>query len=148
MITPSQINAEEMDPPLTDEQILNLEMLVKRYKPYYTAQGRWPDLTTRLKGEQDEPTVKTMALKAVLTALNGLPSIVVESQGQRTAPAFFGTTQNWDALALDVLNILYEVAPINGQEYFVTVKKQVQSMIINDDISPLFNENNTGRRYD
>ena len=145
MITLAQINAETLDP-MTDEQVLALELLVKRFKGYYTAIGFWPQLSERLRAEQDVPTVKTQALKAVVTALGDLPEIVVESEGQRNSPGFFATRDNWDALAMDTLNILYDKpAYVMSVQKFGVVNKPVQGATIKDDV--WLPESKTGRKY-
>lgn len=145
MITFAQIAAESQSPALTDEQTLVLQMLVKQFPPYINAVGLWPALADVLAEEVATPTVKTQALKAVLTALGDIPAIVVESQGRAEAPSFFSTKSNWYALAQDVLNILYDL-PINlGSQSFALTQKHIQDMVIKDDL--IIVEDDSGRRY-
>lgn len=135
MLTPAQIAAETTSPALTDEQVLNLSLLVKQYSVYVRNLGLFPDLAAKLEAEQTTPTVKTQALKAVLTALGDLPELVVESQGSDTRPSHFTTKENWDSLALDVLNTLYVIPAglLNHQSFAVTVPS-VEKFLINDDL--------------
>src|SRR4051812_12027576 len=107
MITQAQIDNEEFTTPLTEQQVLILQLLVKRYPAYYNAAARYPLLGEKLALEVASPTVKTAALKAILTQLGILPSFVVESQGSADAQSYFSTTQNWQELAQDVLDTLY-----------------------------------------
>lgn len=119
MLTPAQINAETLDP-ITDEQIMNLTLLVRRYPVYINNLGLFPELQTKLIAEQTTPTVKTKGLKAVLTQLGVIPTFVVESQGSRDRPSHFATNDNWYDLALDVLDLFYEVpAGLTRQNYAV-----------------------------
>jgi hypothetical protein len=122
VLRPAQIQAESQTPALTEEQVLNLLLLVRAYPPYIQAVGRYPDLAGLLEAERMTPTVKTMALKAVLTALGKLPKEVVEAQGTDKAPSFFSSTQNWGALALDTLNVLYDLPITTGPTRFVLVQ--------------------------
>lgn len=104
MLTPSMIEAEAIAPALTDDQKMNLLLLVRNAYPTYAAS--WDSsLETYITAEQTNATEKTKALKAVLTQLNALPALDVESQGDVNSPTFFSTTQNWRGLALDVLNV-------------------------------------------
>lgn len=118
MIRPKQILAEAQSPALTDEQVMNLLILVRAYPPYAQAVGRWPDFPGLLAAEQETPTVKTRAYKAILTALDALPKEVVESAGTEDAPGHFTTPSNWAALALDALNIAFDVPIISGNQQF------------------------------
>lgn len=107
MITQEQITAETLTP-LTDIQQLALETLIKAYKPYRDSGGLiWANLSGEIAKEKSAPTVRTQGLKAVLTALSQLPSLVVESSGSDKAQSFFSTKLNWDELALNALDILY-----------------------------------------
>lgn len=145
MITLAQITAEAQTPALTAEQQLALETLVKAYPGYSNAVGRWPLLSAKIDAEQATPTVKTKGLKAVLTALNDLPEVVVESSGSDKSPSYFTTQANWNALAQDVLNMLYELPIILGQQSFVLVQRRVQDITLNDGI--ILRSDKTGRRY-
>lgn len=139
MLTHAQINAENQSPALTEEQELALTMLVRQYHGYAAFTANWPNFTTKLADEQATPTVKTKALKAVLTALGRLPSIDVESQGTADSESFFATKRNWDRLAQDVLNVLfdtnvyYTTALSGTHQMFATVpKKKVKDLTLND----------------
>lgn len=134
MITQAQILAEAITPALTDEQVLNLTLLVKQYPGYISNLGFFTDLDGELALEVATPTVKTRALKAVLTALGNLPTLVVESQGRDTSPAHFSTVENWASLAIDVLNVLYDVpAGLLGSQSFALTRKPLAGLI--DDAS-------------
>ena len=135
MITPTQIAAQTISPALTDVQVQNLLLLVKQYPTYVANLALFPDLAGELALEQDTPTVKTQALKAVLAALDELPEIVVESQGRDTAPSHFSVNENWNSLALDVLNLLYDIPAglASGQSFALTSPK-VEKMLIKDDM--------------
>ncbi len=130
MITPGQIGAESLTPVLTDEQIMNLTLLVKQYPGYRANLGLFTDLQGELEKEQTTATVKTKGLKAVLTALGKLPSLVVESQGRSDAPAHFSTEENWASLAIDVLNLLYDFpAGLLGNQSFALTRKPLGGLI-------------------
>lgn len=74
-------------------------------------------------------------MKAVLTALGELPELVVESQGSDTRPSHFTTKENWDSLALDVLNTLYVLpAGLLGHQSFAVTSPSVEKFMINDDL--------------
>lgn len=120
MITVEQINAEPLTA-LTEEQQLALELLVRSYKPYREGVGRWPDVSAKIDAEQEVPTVKTKALRAVLTALSKLPRLVVESSGSEKSQSFFSTKLNWDELALAVLDTLYSVPVVVNSERSIYV---------------------------
>jgi hypothetical protein len=145
MITLNQIQAEKITPALTEEQQLALETLVKAYPGYSNAVGRWPSLSDKIDAEQLLPTVKTQGLKAVITALNKLPPIVVESSGSDKAPSYFTTQANWNALAQDVLNMLFELPVTLGQQSFVLVQRRVQDLTLVDD--SILARERTGRRF-
>ena len=113
MITLEQIRLETIDP-LDDDQILALTMLVKQYDEYKKNIGLYPNVPQLLASEKSDPSVKTKGLKAVLTALGKLPRLVVESSGSEKSQSFFSSKQNWDALAKDVLDVLYEVPIVDG----------------------------------
>ena len=142
MLTPDQIAAQSQSPALTDEQVLNLLLLVKQYPVYATNLGLFPGLDAKLAAEQTTPTILTKALKAVLVAVNELPEIVVESQGRDTAPSHFTTNENWNALALDVLNLFYDVpAGVLTRQSFALAQKPVDSMLIVDDMDLVLGTN-------
>lgn len=135
MLTPTQIAAQSTSPALTDVQILNLSLLVKQFPLYAKNQGLFPDLQGKLEAEQDVPTVKTQVLKAVLVAVDDLPEVVVESQGRESAPAHFATGENWNSLALDVLNVLYDVpAGLTSPQSFAMAQRKVEDILITDDM--------------
>lgn len=121
MITISQITAQNTDP-LTNEQVLVLFQIVKQYQLYRDAPGRYPSVKTKLEEEQNSPTVKTKALKAVITAHNELPSLVVQSQGSDKQPGYFETKNNWDALAIDILDILFDYSNTAWSSYLAVPK--------------------------
>ena len=135
MITPTQIAAQSSSPALTDVQVQNVLLLVKQYPVYVQNLALFPDLAGELALEQDTPTVKTQAIKAVLAALDELPEIVVESQGRDSAPSHFSVNENWNALALDILNTLYELpAGLTSRQSFALTSPKVEKMLIEDDL--------------
>lgn len=146
MITLTQINAENFTTPLTDEQVLNLSLLVKKFPPYRDNSPLWPNLSGKLVAEQSVPTVKTKALKAVLTALGAVPSIVVESHGTDTSQADFSTNENWWELAELILNTLYEVPFATGRRSYAVVPVKITDLTLKERfvIRPI---TDTGRRY-
>lgn len=144
MITPTQVAAEPLTV-LTQSQVENLILLVKQYAPYAHAPGRWPNLRTKLESHVTTVTALTPYLKAVLTALDGLPEISAESQGQADSPGFFSVKANWDALAIDVLNALYDMPADIGPTSYAVVKRSTESMA-QKDRTQLY-ESETGRRY-
>lgn len=107
MITLEQIQAESADP-LSEEEQLTLELLVQRFPRYRDNRHLYPNLSLKIDTEQQLPTVKTKALRAVLKALSQLPGIVVESQGSDKQPGFFSTDLNWQELAQQVLDVLFK----------------------------------------
>jgi hypothetical protein len=111
MLTPSQLAAEDPTA-ITDTQVLNLLILVRQYGVYQKYGGRWPRIETKLDEEKATPTVKTLALKAILTALDALPPLDAESQGNEGSPGFFSVKRNWDILAQDLLDTLYTNTPV------------------------------------
>lgn len=134
MITPDQIGAETITPALTSEQVQNLKLLVKQYPVYANNLPLFADLNGELQAEVDTPTIITQGLKAVLTALNELPALVVESQGRDTAPSHFSTQENWNSLALDVLNLLYDLpAGLMARQSFALTKKKLETGLLTDD---------------
>lgn len=139
MLTPTQIAAQAQTPALTDTQIMNLLMLVKQYPVYVWNLGLFPNLESELESEQAVPTVKTQALKAVLAAVDELPEIVVESQGRSDAPSHFTTQENWNSLALDVLNLFYAVpAGVLTRQSFALAQRKVENLLIVDDMDAVF----------
>jgi hypothetical protein len=130
--------------PLGFDKQLALAMLVKRYPFYKRQPGRWPDLAGKIAsvsgmpgslnviagGDPNTPTtpttptmddVKGMALDAILTALRGLPGVVVEDEGTDKEKVFLSTAQNWEELAQGVLDILYETT--GGRQIFLLVQR-------------------------
>jgi hypothetical protein len=144
MLTVAQILAENLTP-ITDEQALALEILVKQFGPYRSQSGLWPNFATKVAAEQSVPTVKTKGLKAALTQLAKLPPIVVESEGSGSSRSFLSTKQNWDMLAQDVLDILYEVPIATGATMIAVAQRRIQGMVIDDDM--IIRRENSGRRY-
>lgn len=144
MLTETQISAETLDP-LTATQKQALLGLVRQYPPYMKASGRWPSLEQKIDTEITTPTVKTQALKAVLTQLNALPSLVVESDGTTNSPGRFTTPENWEALALDVLNVLYVGPTYLGSHYVGVVKRPTESLVQRDRTN--FTPRETGKRW-
>lgn len=144
MLTVAQIDAETQDP-LTDSQVVSLLNIVRRYKVYAMEQGKWPDLEGKLNTEQLTPTVKTQALKAVLTAVAKLPSLVVETNGTDTDRSYFSTRLNWEEAAIDILNILYKVPAVIGRTGIIAVRKTVKDLTQREDI--YLTDRDTGRRY-
>lgn len=144
MITVAQITAEDLTA-ISEIQQRALMGLIEQYQPYADAPGRWPSLEDKIGAEMATPTVKTRALKAVLTALGRLPAIVVESQGQVSSPSMFATKENWDTLAFDALNILYGKSIILGPQTIGVIKRSTESMTQKD--RTVFKESETGRRY-
>jgi len=144
MITLGQINAETTDP-MTDEQVLSLTLLVKKFPPYRDSSPLWPNLDGKLATEQATPTVKTKALKAVLTALGKIPSIVVESSGTDESRSHFTTEDNWYDLAEMVLNTLYQVPVPNGRQSYATVQRRIQDLTMVERF--VVRPSDVGRRY-
>jgi hypothetical protein len=135
MILPVQVAAQTVLPALTDVQVQNVLLLVKQYAVYIRNLGLFPDLAGKLADEQVLPTVKTQFVKAVLAALDELPEVVVESQGRDTAPALFTTKDNLDALALDVLNLFYDLpAGLLSAQSFALTQKKVETLLLADDM--------------
>lgn len=146
MLTQTQINAESDTPAITDEQIAALLGLVRQYQPYQdSGAGLWPQLEEKLAAEKDTPTIITKVLKAVLTALDALPSIVVESSGQRNSPSFFETKANWDALAQDVLNAFFKARVVIGPYGYGLVQKPIQDALRRESV--IIRQRKTGRRF-
>jgi hypothetical protein len=140
MLTLAQINAET-DAALTDEQVMALSLVVKQYEPYKQAIGKWPDIegvldeikTAQEGTPTDKSPTQTKALKAVLAALGKLPNIVVESEGTDDSSGFFGTKANWDALAQDILNILYPTEQILGAQSILVVQRRIKNITLGDE---------------
>lgn len=131
MITVEQINVEIIEDgdgnpvPLTEEQQLTLEMLVKNYDGYAKNTAVWPGLSAKIDAEQVTPTVKSKALKAVLTAYSKLPKLKVESQGTDKRQSYFSTKDNWDELAKDVLNVLFELPVVSNGTSLLVFQRSV-----------------------
>ena len=135
MITVAQITAETMLPALTDEQVLILKNLIKQYDVYASAWSVWPDLDDAIDDEVATPTVKTRALKAVLTQLGLTPNIEVESQGTADSESYYSTKRNWDRLAQDALNFLFDlpVSSAYGWINFMSIPKtKIKNLTLND----------------
>lgn len=124
MITIEQITAEPMTA-LSPQQVLALRMLVQSYDEYRKNLGVYPDFLGEVAKEVALPTERTQGLRAVLTALSRLPRLKVESQGTDKSPSFFSTKQNWDTLAQDALNVLYELPIYSGDIRFVVVQPNI-----------------------
>lgn len=125
MLTPSMIGAETISPALTTGQKLNLMILVRHAYPTYAA--TWDAaLSGYIDAEIVTPTVKTQALKAVLTQLDVLPAEDVESQGESSSPTFFSTSVNWRSLALDILVIFnIQTAGVGSQQSWGLVQRTI-----------------------
>ena len=135
MILPVQVAAQTILPALTEVQVLNLLLLVKQYPLYVRNLALFPDLAGELEAERVDPTVNTQFLKAVLAALDELPEVIVESQGRDTAPSLFTSLDNYGALALDVLNLFYDIpAGLLSHQSFALTNKPVESLLIDDDM--------------
>lgn len=142
MLTPAQIAAQSPTPALTPVQVMNLTLLVKQYPLYAMNLALFPDLAGELAAEVATPTVITQALKAVLAAVDDLPEVVVESQGRDTAPAHFTTNENWNALALDVLNLFYDIpAGIMTRQSFALAQRKVENILLVDDMDTVLTTN-------
>ena len=146
MITQAQIDAESTTPALTVNQKLVLMMLVRRYLVRHNSVWRFADLGTVIDAEITAPTEKTSALKAILTQLGKIPSFVVESQGSAEAQSFFSTTLNWQELAQDVLDILYEAPTVIGNtQSYAIAQRQTEKIVLKDRV--IFTRDETGKRY-
>lgn len=142
MLTPTQIAAQDFATALSAEQVQNLLLLVKQYPVYVANLALFPDIAGELALEVATPTIKTQALKAVLAALDELPELVVESQGRDTAPSHFSNTENWYALALDVLNVLYDIpAGLGGRQSFALTSPKVENFLIEDNLLTVARKN-------
>lgn len=134
--------------PLSNAKLMALMLLVKRLPEYREQPGRWPNLQTQLEavkgaGDPDAPTtpaaptmenVKGMALDAVLTRLKGLPGVVVQDEGSDTEKYFFSAAENWEELARDVLDVLYEASGV-GQTYRV-VQRTLEMLLATSSVGP------------
>lgn len=145
MLTQAQINAENNTVALTDEQVMNLSLLVKKFPPYRDAPGLWPNLAVKLSQEQTGMTVKTKALKAVLTALGKLPTIVVESSGTSESTSHFSTVENWYDFAEIVLNVLYDIPVPFGRTTVSVVPAKITDLTLVE--RSVIRRSDTGRRY-
>lgn len=146
MLTPSMITAGSATT-LTDEEVLNLLLLVKHSSYYTMAQGLFTDLSDKLAEEKANPTVITKALHAVLTQLDTLPAEVVESQGRTTSPTFFATKENWNDLALDVLMLFYDNPAMLGLQSWAVAQRPVENLVLKDNVFETMKQSKTGRRY-
>jgi hypothetical protein len=145
MITHAQIVAESITPALTEQQVMTLSLLVKKYPPYRDASGMWPNFADKLAEEVVTPTVKTQALKAVVTALGKIPAIVVESNGTDQSQSHFSTTDNWWELAELVLNTLYDVPVATGRQSVAVVPVRITDLTLRERTTIL--PRDTGRRF-
>lgn len=125
---PTTLIADETQDPLTSVQVLALQNLVKEYRAYRAAIGRWPQLSLKLEAERVAPTVKTQALKAVLTLLEDVPAISVQSEGSDEAKSYYATLDNRELLAQEVLNTLYEIPITVGQSTYVLVQRKIGNL--------------------
>jgi hypothetical protein len=60
-----------------------------------------------------------------------MPGIAVTSHGTDKAPATFSATENWDELALDVVNVLYNEPPLMAQAFAVATRKLCDDFGVN-----------------
>jgi hypothetical protein len=144
MLQLAQIQAEDMTA-LDSDQVLALTLLVKRYPNYINAIASWPDLEGKLAEEQATPTVKTKALKAVLVALGTQPKIVVESSGSDDARSFFSSSINWEELAQDVLDTLYDIPIPSGSFRFALAQRRIDDAVLKENV--IIRQRKTGRRF-
>lgn len=141
MIIPTQVAAQTILPALTEVQVENVLLLVKYCPIYVRNLGLFPDLEGELATEVATPTVKTQFIKAVLAALDELPEVVVESQGRVSAPSHFTTNENWNALALDVLNLFYATpAGFSSNQSFSLAQRRVEDLILDDDMDAVLRD--------
>lgn len=131
MLTLAQIQAE-LTTALSPEEKMAIMLLIKGSPEYYQAVGRWPLLEGTIDAETTLPTVKTPALRAILKILGQLPSIVVESNGSDTEPGYFSTPSNWRSLAVEALNVLYDIPVILGSQSFVLVQRRIANIKLSD----------------
>jgi hypothetical protein len=144
MLTLAQIEAQNIDP-LTDDQVMALSLLVKRYPNYINAVASWPDLEGKLAAEQSTPTIKTKALKAILVTLSTQPTIVVESSGSEDTKGFFSSSTNWEELAQDVLDTLYDIPIPSGSFRFALAQRRIQDAVLKEKV--VIRQRDTGRRF-
>lgn len=147
MITQAQIDAQNFTTALTPNQVMVVTMLVKRYLVKYNAVSQYSTLGTKLQDEVDTPTVVTSAIKAVLAILGGVPTLVVESSGSDDSRSFFSTVLNWEELAQDILNVLYEnPIPVGtATQSFAIAQRRTEQIALKDRV--ILTENETGRRW-
>lgn len=129
MLTPTQITAQSQSPALTDDQVINIMLLVKQYPVYLANLGLFPGLEDMLAAEKAVPTVKTKVLKAVLAAVDALPEVVVESQGRTDSPSHFTSHDNWNSLALDVLNTFFSVPANLSHQSFALANADLDTLL-------------------
>lgn len=139
MITDSDIAAGRL--PLSNSKVMALLLLVRRLPEYRQQPGRWPNLQTKIeavRGEGDpdapaapaDPTmadVQGMALDAVLARLKRLPGVVVQDEGSDTEKYFFSSAENWEELARDVLDVLYEAT--GGNQTYRLVQRTLEMLL-------------------
>lgn len=96
---------------------LALVKLVRRYSRYHDNKPLYPDLALTVKatidaaiaiGSTDEQKALAKALGAVLRKLETLPGFVIQAFGSDQRPADFSSNVNWQELAQDVLDTLYD----------------------------------------
>jgi hypothetical protein len=116
---------------------LTLIKIVKRSDRYNRALGAYPNLEATLKAiadaalapapdpdtfEHQMDVAKGMALAAVLLKLRQMLGIVVESEGGPNNRRYYATTLNWEELARDVLDTMYETPPLMQQMFAVVAR--------------------------
>lgn len=138
MITLEQLEAESSDF-LTSSEVRVLILLVKASPDYNQAVGRWPSLEDTIGAFADNSATydeaqqsKIKSLRAVITQLGALPTIVAESNGNESAQTYFSTKDNWRELALTVLDILYELPTVLGPQSFALVQRRVRDITLRD----------------
>lgn len=141
---------------LTPRAALALSNLVKRSAAFKVSGLYYTDVATTIAGAiaaahaQDAPVLAAAdanaadaaaiaagatpadlalakALAAVCAKLAGLPGIAVESEGTDKARSFFSAERNWDELALDIINTLYDTPPVVAQGFGIATRKIVAS---------------------
>lgn len=136
MITDADIMAGKL--PLSNAKQMALILLVKRVPANKRRPTNIYDLATRIDavkgtGDPNAPTtpvtptmddVKGMALDAVLTRLRSLPGVVVEDEGSDKERVFFSTAQNWEELAQDALDVLYDAQ--GSSQVFLLVQRTLE----------------------
>lgn len=100
-ILPSEIELGLI--PLTDPKMLAIKMLIKRHPEYRRAPGLYPLLTDTIEAHKND--LQGQALDALLTRLGQLPQLIVAISGD---DGDFSSLENWESVALDMLNVLYD----------------------------------------